>query len=303
MSWIVGNEASNKIIKIHTNFTNLKLKEAKDFFGIGLLDVFHPILCSRRVYSKIPMEDIILLQQHVGLMSFSTRAQSIRKRVYENFQFLDWFSNNIYDVCIEDNFIDREPTAVSEVECALSLVERNSPWISAIINEVVKELCFCSKYDDTRFVGGSSDHRLIGTIFCSLCPYPDNILDLAISLVHEVGHQSLIIYQLGQDPISEQNTENVVYSGVRKTLRPIYGSFHAVVALGFMVSFCYDVAQSKFENSEVVDVARARTIMYNTDLKNGLAALRDVELSELGVLVVNDLIQLSKKISENIIKG
>lgn len=84
---------------------------------------------------------------------------------------------------------------------------------------------------------GFSTHRAKGALFISVPQLgTDSLLQLKINLAHELGHQSLFVYQ-SADPIIKEGLDAPVYSYVRQTERPAIQAFHATVALGFMVRF------------------------------------------------------------------
>lgn len=64
--------------------------------------------------------------------------------------------------------------------------------------------------------------------------------NLALDLVHEMGHQALALFQ-SADPIFVTDPRAPVYSEVRKTYRPAIQSLHAAAAIAFMTRFLADV--------------------------------------------------------------
>ena len=79
---------------------------------------------------------------------------------------------------------------------------------------------------------GYSTHLIRGAIFRSL-PEDNDEYDVAIDIMHEVGHQVLQVWQ-SVDPILTTDPNAPVFSQIRQTDRPAIQSFHAAVALGYM---------------------------------------------------------------------
>jgi HEXXH motif-containing protein len=79
---------------------------------------------------------------------------------------------------------------------------------------------------------GFSTHLARGAIFRSL-PAESDAWDVAIDLIHEVGHQVLMTWQ-SVDPILSSPHDAPVFSEIRRADRPAIQSFHAAVALAFM---------------------------------------------------------------------
>ena len=128
---------------------------------------------------------------------------------------------------------------------------------------------------------GFSTLRARGAIFLSL---PKNEkhshLDLAINLAHELGHQSLMIYQ-GADRILNGKLDAPVYSVIRKTMRPAINSFHAVVALAFMVRFIADLLVA----NDLPDdgfLLLGRFVELRQNLTDGLETCRTLDFTEVG---------------------
>ncbi|MEJ6789533.1 HEXXH motif-containing putative peptide modification protein [Brevundimonas sp. BR2-1] len=79
---------------------------------------------------------------------------------------------------------------------------------------------------------GFSTHLARGAVFRSL-PEDNDAYDIAIDVIHEVGHQVLMTWQ-SIDPILTSDPAAPVYSEIRRVDRPAIQSFHAAVALAFM---------------------------------------------------------------------
>lgn len=95
---------------------------------------------------------------------------------------------------------------------------------------------------------GWSCHYMRGVIFLGLAPnYPT--LDLALDLVHELGHQSLALLQ-SCDPIIASDHFAPVYSQVRRAMRPAIQSLHAAAAIAYMTQFAHDIGQSSYVHPE-----------------------------------------------------
>ena len=60
--------------------------------------------------------------------------------------------------------------------------------------------------------------------------------DVAIDLVHELGHQSLFVWQ-SVDDLLTTDPSAPVYSLIRKGYRPAQQTYHGAVALAFMLNF------------------------------------------------------------------
>lgn len=82
---------------------------------------------------------------------------------------------------------------------------------------------------------GYSTHLARGVIFRSFPPNA-NAYDVAIDLAHELGHQVLMTWQ-SVDGILKSDPDQPVFSEIRLVDRPAIQSFHAAVALAYMLYF------------------------------------------------------------------
>ena len=180
------------------------------------------------------------------------------------------------------------PSSIVVHEKALSLVENWQPWQKLMFSSLVKSIIpICWLNSSTENGNSFSDHNFIGAIFTSVdpkSPFPD--LTLNIAFAHELGHQALMIYQHSGDLFF--NTDEWVYSGIRKTLRPAVSAFHAVVALAFMIECAKNLLEKEVIPSRIAYL-RARLNQSLTDINLGLKAFIDLPKSELCNWIYRDL--------------
>lgn len=117
-------------------------------------------------------------------------------------------------------------------------------------------------------------------------------LELSINLAHEMGHQALMVLQAA-DRIVAGDLGMPIFSGVRKTNRPAIQSFHAMIALSFMVEYTATRLQCPGPLTEVEQTyLRKRFQELAEDLKVSLAAFEDVSLTPVGERLRNDCFDL-----------
>lgn len=130
-------------------------------------------------------------------------------------------------------------------------------------------------------VGFSTEH-MKGAVFLSVPSQPNHkVLELAINLVHEMGHQALMIYQ-ASDAILNCELGKPVFSGVRKTFRPAIHSFHALIALSFMVDFLNAISLKPIFSEEEFAYLRSRHIELSSDLETALRGFQKIPLTKVG---------------------
>ncbi len=180
------------------------------------------------------------------------------------------------------------PISIGIYDKALALSNNWQPWMKLMLRAVVKSIIPICRSDSQIEDGNSfSDHHFIGAIFTSVdprSPFPD--LTLNISFAHELAHQALMIYQHSGDLLL--SSEDWVYSGVRKTLRPAIASLHAALALAFMIECTEALIR---EETDALRIAYLRAILSENrkNLGLGLVALAELRKSELCQWIYDDL--------------
>ena len=166
---------------------------------------------------------------------------------------------------------------------ALGTVQEGNTDIAVLFSEVVKHIVpiNTAKLKDSNNGMGFSTHLAKGSIFLSV---PSRKLQLATNIAHELGHQCLYIYQTA-DQIIAQGLDAPVFSYVRKTYRPAIQSFHATVALAFMVRFLSQVVPDRKEKDYYQQVLQR----LRSDFKRSLDEYDSVVFTELGQVLYEDM--------------
>jgi HEXXH motif-containing protein len=131
---------------------------------------------------------------------------------------------------------------------------------------------------------GFSAHWLKGAVFLSLPqehPFPH--LELAINLVHEMGHQALMFYQDADPIIEKTDFDRPVYSMIRKTFRPAIMSLHALVAIYFMYYFVHELLKTDTTLNKIErDYFERKKSQLTSDFSGGCFALKGIQFTPVG---------------------
>ncbi len=177
---------------------------------------------------------------------------------------------------------------MSTLKNAISLVKDCSSDISRLFSEVVRHIVPINT-DAGHFqkIGnGFSSHLAKGAVFLSVPKMENNNeLQLAINIAHEVGHQCLYIYQTA-DPIISEGLHKPVYSSVRKAERPAIQSFHATVALAFMIKFLNELNDVKDTKTKYFADTKEK---LTSDFLASFDSFSEIQFTEIGQLLFNDL--------------
>lgn len=186
---------------------------------------------------------------------------------------------------------------LSNIDAALEIINQSTPWALDVFESIISEICPIapSRSNKIKCDFGFSDLRVIGTIFTSVRDSKNFIYNTAQSLIHELGHNVVFLFQSGQDLFEDKSTTHI-YSGIRKVERPIYGAFHGVVALAYMkVLAKANLEGNNFEFISEMDLNQLYSA-YAEGIRQGLSALDSSKLTKLGETILSELACIEKTI-------
>lgn len=189
----------------------------------------------------------------------------------------------------------------SEIAKSLDFIKENSELKPLLKNNIKYFVPLKENGPDHKFrVNGSgcSIHWIKGAVFLSL-PYDKTHrkIELALNIVHELGHQALMIYQ-DIDEIIPEGLQKHVYSAVRKTTRPAILSFHALVAIYYMIVFVKQSLKVQTNSFESEYLALKFDVLKKQFLA-GAFALKDIVFTDLGRNLFNEMISEFEVIIES----
>lgn len=137
---------------------------------------------------------------------------------------------------------------------------------------------------------GFSSHKFIGGVFLEPCIGGENDqFEYALNIVHEVGHQVLMLYQWF-DKIIEGDPKQPIYSVIRKTERPAILSLHGLVANTMMVQFCRAFIKDPGKNLIHLDYCKRRLTRLISDQGYGISQFRNVTFTEMGKKLLDEML-------------
>lgn len=291
-SLIVGNKTRENLSRLFEVYKIKILENASDFLGYKISE-YHPILGSHEFLSRIEKDriDSLTSESHdfVGKRRFIDQYHLFLNELELGSYF---FGTSSYS-CLS---LEEMELANGEVKSALQLIREFAPWMWNLYELLISDLVLVKKGQAVRFVGGGgSGYEFVGLIVMSL--RPDSRMkevELATAIVHELGHNVFFLLQSGMLPIEKSSWDKKIFSGVRKELRPAYASLHAIVALMYMLDFTNSLISKSANNfsSNIVNELRLKEESYSNDLKQGLQALSEIELTPLGKAICYEAIRL-----------
>ena len=149
------------------------------------------------------------------------------------------------------------------------------------------------KGETTKSGAGSSTLLARGAIFLAIPKIGElSTIKLALNMAHELGHQSLMVYQTS-DRIIKNDLSTPVYSYIRKEPRPIIQSFHASFALAFMVEFLQKINRNLLTANELKFVKNElKNIKEN--FKISLKEFDKNKFTDFGAILLGDLESYAK---------
>ena len=167
---------------------------------------------------------------------------------------------------------------------AVAIIRSASPFLEALFEEIVEAVIPLGGGRNR----GYSTHLARGAIFRSL-PADNDAYDVAVDIVHEIGHQVLMVWQ-SVDPILASDPKAPVFSQIRRVDRPAIQTYHATVALAYMRAL-----ELALPADPLMQAAAARRgLSYSESLVHSLRlsimSIREkCELTELGGKLLDEM--------------
>lgn len=118
------------------------------------------------------------------------------------------------------------------------------PWVKKLSDELIYGI-IPLKNTNKEIEGGFSIAKTRGIIYMSINEDATlDALEFPINYIHELGHQSLMYYQL-VDEIFKCDVNTTIYSGIKKMHRPVHLALHGLCALRFMQLACRELMKDK----------------------------------------------------------
>lgn len=248
---------------------------------------FHPIMGLKNKIRLIPLNKFNELQ-NLNLTNISEpKAYKFRSYLFDLLALNEQnYNNSSIHMNTKRNF-----SLLNEVTTGIDLLRKTTKWMGDLIDITVNDIWVTNNKQKDRFTGGAStSYELQGLIFMSLrenSTYRE--IDQVFALAHELGHTILYLLQAGSLPIFRSSWSKWVYSGLRKTDRPSYASLHAAVALGYMLESCRGLIKSGLYKNKYIEYLSSHEHEFVQALSLGLDALEDLNLTNLGKIIYNEL--------------
>jgi hypothetical protein len=290
--WITGFESVKKIDLLKSALVQNREKKLFNLFG-SASPSFHPIFSSFKYHDSDVLDCVKLIQarRDGSLLLFDKDYLLLVNKLYTEAADLGLLYPQKQTYSIFTDIMSSVPEALAEAREALSIINSCGGWISNMLTSVAYEIIpLKGANGELRSQNGFSDYNLLGSIFLGFYSGQQRVIDLAIAIVHELGHQVLMLQQAGQSPLEDGSFQKMIYSGVRKTERPAIAAFHAVIALTYMNEMYKQLLNTyHFDNASQKSYCEAMYTKNNSDLLDGLKAIDNVELTKVGERIIADV--------------
>ncbi|MBD65033.1 MAG: hypothetical protein CME62_07485 [Halobacteriovoraceae bacterium] len=182
----------------------------------------------------------------------------------------------------------------AKLEIVLDTIKEKAPSFYIRLKNLVSQIVLQTSTDEqfslrTDGTGLSSFNYRRG-VFISIPSSKYWEVELILNLWHECGHQALITLQLIDSLVVDSHFEKI-YSVIRKTDRPVILSFHAVVAIAYMVEFLIENKKwlSKLSNPTFIEM---KIQTHSQALIDGLEKMKKIRLSSFGNDIYKELLGL-----------
>lgn len=233
-NWITGDQGAAKLRFLTSNLFR-KIRDAAIRDHGAMIPEYLPWLSCKDRAGKIGVFSIIKPKRHI--LTDSEILRKLRKTYWlDRSAPLGGLSIKSDCMSIDVRAAERDLTTLQRAIQLVVTVDDSWQQRFDSLARMIVPLKTIGKNVRRGGVGFSSEYAK-GAIFLSIPrqkEFPE--IELSINLAHEMGHQALMTYQAA-DQIIDGDLGLPVYSGVRKTNRPAIQSFHAMIALAFMVEY------------------------------------------------------------------
>jgi len=167
-----------------------------------------------------------------------------------------------------------------------------------LICEILPMVSHSNDYSMREDGAGTSCLLYRKGIFLSLPKNSSNLIfELSLNLVHELGHQALMLYE-HLDDIVVGSSKQKVFSVIRRTERPAIQSCHALVATAYMLEFMVNAKDDLVLLTNKEYFLNRRDQLYSS-LIEGIEILKKIPMTNLGKQIFDELVAFSIWLSES----
>ncbi|ATH09314.1 hypothetical protein BIY24_15590 [Halobacteriovorax marinus] len=280
-SWILGDSAVQKLGLISSKYR----EQYKIDKGIQNFTPWYEI-------KGISSEDLLKLSSSEGLLIQDNSTLQTLKRLASGEK--GDFGN--LGVSGRDFYIGQvsEETKVQNQDVlthARELISKSVPWVLGLEGKVLYHVVPINTVE-AGLKAGFSTIDMKGVSFFTIPAKRSelDIVDFAIDYVHELGHQSLFMYQMS-DKIFVDGHQTPIFSPIKNKERPAILAFHALCAIAFMKYFlveglnknAFSESQSVYAKKKLIEMTEMHSVTLEGIQKSNL------ELTKLGNLIFEEL--------------
>ncbi|MCJ8275347.1 MAG: hypothetical protein HRT44_02080 [Bdellovibrionales bacterium] len=298
-SFLFGSEAVPVQSKLFSTYCQNRMLLAEKNKGMKI-DQYHPVLSHETIYERIPVDKLEDLLKTSKVVSFEPELLKIKEKIYVDNPYIQGLDSEHSKYSLYTNILEEYPDVGNELVKGLELIQSYGGWMGQMFDTIIHEICpIRLKRSTERFRGGFSDYNLIGSIFISHMPEPHAQLELAISLVHELGHQALMLLQAAENPIHSESLDDWIYSSVRKVDRPVLGAVHALIAALYMADFALNLLKLRENSEDEKSYLRQQVSQHLKSVQDGVDATGGVKLTSTGEKVIRDVVTFNSSLEKS----
>lgn len=302
MALLCGPKSADNIARFNRELQNKALQETSSHLG-ERLENYQPWMSHvehRQAFSKLyPFLDYDQSAPTIVHGENLAGMSDIIQRKLAGLAFLDQKAANFALASHQDQ---QTESFVALVESVLKFNKAHCPnsWkrILSSVTHIIPVVAKDPAQNPSRRDGsGFSNHLFRGAVFLSLPRVEDTaFFELALNLIHECGHQALMVYQCS-DEILNEDLSSPIYSVIRKTERPAILSFHAAIATAYMVEWLMEAADH-LKGRVSDDVISVRWTRLIHDLNASLGLFTGRKFTPLGKIMFAEMQDLAKVANE-----
>jgi|GEM_PF-6099762 len=290
MTWVGGSGSVSRIRRLSSAFQEGQVAHFNRKYSFDCSH-YHPCMWLSQIFPKSNALNIVSLSSPGTLVDTDPEYFKLFNHLINQQKHLGSISDKNGAIVLRDQISTTELQDFNrEIGSALDLIKSSVPWLYQLFACLIVKVHPVFRYNAESTHWSASDYYLIGLIFSSKKDSENfPVINQAITLAHELAHNVTFLLEAGSPSINEAYQFRKVYSGIRKVDRPLRGSLHALIALGYMLVLLRSFLTSGRLSDSESDFCRAKIGDYERNLDLGLRAMDDRFFTDNGRLMIADV--------------
>jgi molybdopterin-guanine dinucleotide biosynthesis protein A len=280
-SLLIGAKGTSELVKLVRHLDQTDLCKVNSVLGVSF-SIYRPWMS---LMHRLELACNISSTKHIVPSASALEERRSCFKSISGSQSLAIFDERyLNDTCILNPKDQKYGIFLNKISLILKVIQ-NSDSLSHRLNSLINEVLPQDSLNPLRPLrangSGLSSLKYRKGILLSLpVDSPVDTFELALNLAHEMGHQALMTYQIYDDVIRSDH-DTPIYSVVRQVKRPAILSFHAMIAVLYMLEFI-DTCRISLSELAPSSYIEERRLGLHQELKIAIRSLSQLEFTPMG---------------------